>query len=370
MGMAEWLCDRAESLGYRFPTAIQRRSSLAFFKKRDVVIQAQTGSGKTLAYLMPTVDNMDFVARRMLQILIIVPSRELTIQTVMLAFRLLGGNVNAGVPGDPGNMYNYKGPQGLKVVGVFEEEHVLWEGFADVAEIVVGTPDLLVRMKQAGKLEVDLAQTIIADEADQLFEQFPDAMDALLEPSPYAPVMEDRQIVLCGVNVPSWVVDSGVRKGYLRSPLEVSMGTPGRVPPDVSHRRLVVPRVRKLVALARQIRADLKNAGRGRAAAQDNRLRPLRGGGGGGGGALAKVPLGPAQARGAPPRGRRGGAHHAGLQEPEDHAVALYSGRRARPGHARGGLRVLAGRSGVHGELPAPIRPVRSTRRKQTEIRV
>ena len=261
MGMAEWLCDRAESLGYRFPTAIQRRSSLAFFKKRDVVIQAQTGSGKTLAYLMPTVDNMDFVARRMLQILIIVPSRELTIQTVMLAFRLLGGNVNAGVPGDPGNMYNYKGPQGLKVVGVFEEEHVLWEGFADVAEIVVGTPDLLVRMKQAGKLEVDLAQTIIADEADQLFEQFPDAMDALLEPSPYAPVMEDRQIVLCGVNVPSWVVDSGVRKGYLRSPLEVSMGTPGRVPPDVSHRRLVVPRVRKLVALARQIRADLKNAG-------------------------------------------------------------------------------------------------------------
>ena len=86
MGMAEWLCDRAESLGYRYPTAIQRRASLAFFKKRDVVIQAQTGSGKTLAYLMPTVDNMDFVARRMLQILIVVPSRELVMQTVMLAF--------------------------------------------------------------------------------------------------------------------------------------------------------------------------------------------------------------------------------------------------------------------------------------------
>ena len=158
-------------------------------------------------------------------------------------------------------MYNYKGPQGIKCAGVFEEDHVLREGFADVAELVVGTPELLARMKRDGKLEVDLAQTIVADEADQLFEQFPDAMDELLKPSPFEPVMEDRQIVLCGVNVPSWVIDSGVRKGHLRAPLEVSMGTPGRVPPDVSHRRLVVPRVRKLVALARQIRSDLKNAG-------------------------------------------------------------------------------------------------------------
>ena len=141
LGMAEWLCDRAESLGFRYPTAVQRRASLAFLQKKDVIIQAQTGSGKTLAYLMPAIDNMDFVARRMLQVMIIVPSRELVIQTVMLAFRLFGGNVNVGVPGDPGNMFNYKGPQGMKVVGIFEEEHETREGFADVAEIVVGVPE-------------------------------------------------------------------------------------------------------------------------------------------------------------------------------------------------------------------------------------
>ena len=50
----------------------------------------------------------------MRQVLIIVPSRELTVQTVMLAFRLTGGSVNAGVPGAD-NMFNYTGPQGLKV---------------------------------------------------------------------------------------------------------------------------------------------------------------------------------------------------------------------------------------------------------------
>jgi superfamily II DNA/RNA helicase len=235
---------------------------LAFFKKRDVVIQAQTGSGKTLAYLMPTIDNLDFVARKMLQVLIIVPSRELTIQTVMLAYRLFGGNVNVGVPGASDNMFNYKGPQGIKVVGVFEEDHETREGFADVAEIVVGTPDALARMKNAGFLEVDLAQTIIADEADQLFEQFPEAMETLLAPSPYAPVMEDRQVVLCGVSVPDSVVQLVQQRGHFKqNPLSIQMGTPGRVPPSVKHRRLVTPRARKLVALARQIRADLAFAG-------------------------------------------------------------------------------------------------------------
>ena len=262
LGMAEWLCDRAENLGFRYPTAVQRRASLAFFKKRDVVIQAQTGSGKTLAYLMPTIDNLDFVARKMLQVLIVVPSRELTIQTVMLAYRLFGGNVNVGVPGASDNMFNYKGPQGIKVVGVFEEDHETREGFADVAEIVVGTPDALARMKNAGFLEVDLAQTIVADEADQLFEQFPEAMETLLAPSPYAPVMEDRQVVLCGVSVPDSVVRLVQQRGHFkRNPLSIQMGTPGRVPPSVKHRRLVTPRARKLVALARQIRADLAFAG-------------------------------------------------------------------------------------------------------------
>ena len=79
--------------------------------------------------------------------------------------------------------------QGIKVVGVFEEDHETREGFADVAEIVVGVPDALARMKRAGFLEVDLATTIVADEADQLFEQHPEAMETLLAPSPYAPVM-------------------------------------------------------------------------------------------------------------------------------------------------------------------------------------
>ena len=246
---------------FRYPTAVQRRSSLAFLQKKDVIIQAQTGSGKTLAYLMPAIDNMDFVARRMLQVMIIVPSRELVIQTVMLAFRLFGGNVNVERPRRSGQHVQLQGSAGHESGGYFRGGARNARGIRGRGGDCRRGSGRVGANETRGFLEVDLAATIVADEADQLFEQYPEAMETLLAPSPYARVMEDRQIVLCGVHVPREFVNLCEARGHLRSPLEVSMGNPGRVPSGVAHRRLVVPRQRKLVALARQIRADLRFAG-------------------------------------------------------------------------------------------------------------
>ena len=45
---------------------------------------------------------------------VLVPTRELGVQTVMLAYKLWGGSVNPGVPGLAGNMFSYNGPRGMK----------------------------------------------------------------------------------------------------------------------------------------------------------------------------------------------------------------------------------------------------------------
>ena len=59
------MAARAEALGFRFPTGIQRKATSAFLDgDRLIVMSAQTGTGKTLAYLVPTVDQMDFVGRK------------------------------------------------------------------------------------------------------------------------------------------------------------------------------------------------------------------------------------------------------------------------------------------------------------------
>ncbi len=43
------------------------------------------------------------------------PTTELGVQIVMLIYRLLGGSVNKGIPGDAANMFTYDGPRGIKV---------------------------------------------------------------------------------------------------------------------------------------------------------------------------------------------------------------------------------------------------------------
>lgn len=49
------------------------------------------------------------------QLVIMVPTRELGVQIVMLIYKLFGGAVNSQVPGDAANMFTYTGPRGLKV---------------------------------------------------------------------------------------------------------------------------------------------------------------------------------------------------------------------------------------------------------------
>ena len=49
------------------------------------------------------------------QLLIVVPTRELGVQTVLLIYKLFGGSVHAGIPGDPTNMFSYTGPRGIRV---------------------------------------------------------------------------------------------------------------------------------------------------------------------------------------------------------------------------------------------------------------
>ena len=264
LGLANWIASRAEDLGFRYPTAIQRRSALAMMRVNDVVISSQTGSGKTLAYLMPSVDGLNFVGRGMLQMVVIVPTRELVVQNSMLIWRILGGNVSKATPGDAANMFRYMGPRGVKVRGVFDLEKHVRNPDPDiaVAEIVVGTPEELRLLKLQGDLEVDLAQFIIADEADVLFEKHPEAMAELLKPSPYEQVMEDRCVCLSGVALSKDLVKSCTERGLMKEPIWITTGGGLRVPPGISHRMIVVKdRSRKLIALTRQLRKDLEEAG-------------------------------------------------------------------------------------------------------------
>jgi hypothetical protein len=109
------------------------------------------------------------VQRALPQVLIVVPSRELGVQHVMLAWRLLGGNTSVRMPGDRANMFTYRGPQGVLVRGLFDArdvERAVSGGWLEGVSVVVGTPAAFGRAIACGALPLTCVDQLVVDEAD------------------------------------------------------------------------------------------------------------------------------------------------------------------------------------------------------------
>ena len=93
LGLPNWLCDRAERLGFAAPTEVQRLVLPAACAQRDVLVRAGTGCGKTLAFLLPVLSNLDFTDRVFPQVIIAVPTRRAAAAARALRVRSARRNV-------------------------------------------------------------------------------------------------------------------------------------------------------------------------------------------------------------------------------------------------------------------------------------
>ena len=85
LGLPSFLLDALSGLGYEEATPIQSETIPAVLSGRDVVGVAQTGTGKTAAFALPVLATLDY-QRRVPQVLVLCPTRELSMQ-VADAFR-------------------------------------------------------------------------------------------------------------------------------------------------------------------------------------------------------------------------------------------------------------------------------------------
>ena len=138
-------------LGIGDLNAMQQDMLQTVRKGTSVVLLSPTGSGKTLAYLLPLLEKLD-AANDNLQALIIVPSRELAIQTADVARRLCSElRVAACYGGRPAM-----------------EEHQLMRGLRPL--LVVATPGRLLDHLQKGNLLPDSIRALVIDEFDKSLE--------------------------------------------------------------------------------------------------------------------------------------------------------------------------------------------------------
>lgn len=69
-----------DEMGYEDCTYIQEKTIPLILEGKDIIGQSQTGTGKTAAYGIPLIENLQKLERRIPQVLILTPTRELTLQ--------------------------------------------------------------------------------------------------------------------------------------------------------------------------------------------------------------------------------------------------------------------------------------------------
>ena len=166
-------------------------------KGASVVLLSPTGSGKTLAYLLPLLQKLD-AKNDTLQALIIVPSRELAMQTVDVARRLCSELRIAACYGGRPAMEEHQQMRGLR------------------PHVVAATPGRLLDHLQKNNLLTDNVQTLVIDEFDKSLELgFREQMQSIISLLPHL-----RQRILLSATdtdeIPAFVgTDDYVRLNFL-----------------------------------------------------------------------------------------------------------------------------------------------------------
>lgn len=171
--------------GFERPSPIQEEAIPIALTKRDVLARAKNGTGKTAAFVIPTLQQVD-PSRAKIQALLLVPTRELALQTAQVC-KILGKHLGA-------NVMVTTGGTTLKddIIRLSEPVHVL-----------VGTPGRILDLAGKGVADLSECPVFVMDEADKLLSpEFTPVMEQLLS---YLP--ETRQVMLFSATFPMIVKD-------------------------------------------------------------------------------------------------------------------------------------------------------------------
>ncbi len=230
LGLRDELLAALDDLGYEEPTPIQRETIPILLTGRDLLGQAATGTGKTAAFALPALQMID-ASRRVPQVLVLVPTRELAVQVSEA-------------------MFKYGRELGVKVVPVFGGQPIQrqLQALDRGVHVVVATPGRALDHIGRGSLGLDAIQTVILDEADEMLDMgFTDDIESILESTP-----DDRQTVLFSATMPSRI--TSIAKRYQRNPERITIGRPDSEPGAkalVRQTVYVVQRAHKPSALGR-----------------------------------------------------------------------------------------------------------------------
>lgn len=185
--------------GFEKPSPIQEEAIPFALAGKDILARAKNGTGKTASFLIPALEKTD-TTKNCIQVLIMVPTRELALQTSQVC-KELGKHMNVQV------MVTTGGTQ-LKddIMRLYQTVHIL-----------VATPGRVLDLAKKGVANLDQCEFIVMDEADKLLSvDFQPIVEQVLTYTP-----PNRQIVLFSATFP--VTVKNFKDKYLKSPHEINL---------------------------------------------------------------------------------------------------------------------------------------------------
>lgn len=153
LGIGKSILKALEEIGFEEPTPIQAQAIPVIKSGQDVLGIAQTGTGKTAAYLIPIFSKLVKAEGEDPRAIILVPTRELSIQ----------------VGEDIEELLQFSNIRHAAIYG-----GVGWTKHAALVEpgidIVVATPGRLWDLYKAGALSLKKVRTLVIDEADRMLD--------------------------------------------------------------------------------------------------------------------------------------------------------------------------------------------------------
>jgi len=185
--------------GWEKPSPIQEASIPGALLGRDILARAKNGTGKTGAYVIPVLQQLD-VTQNHIQALIIVPTRELALQTSQICIEL-SKHMKARVMVTTGGT-NLKDD----ILRIMENVHV-----------IIATPGRILDLMEKKVAKMDKCKMLVMDEADKLLSQdFTKMLDNVIAFLP-----SDRQILLFSATFPVTVRD--FMQKHLKDPMEINL---------------------------------------------------------------------------------------------------------------------------------------------------
>lgn len=197
LNLSENLLKALADMNFSTPSSIQKEAIPQVLSGNDIIAKAPTGSGKTAAFAIPIIEKLDLNPdNKSIQALVLCPTRELAIQ-VHKEFEKLT-----------------KYEENVAVVSVYGGQNIdrQLNALKRDPQIIVATPGRLMDHLRRGSINLNLAHTIVLDEADEMLDMgFRDDIHTILEGTPV-----NRQTILFSATMAKDIME--LTKKFQKSP--------------------------------------------------------------------------------------------------------------------------------------------------------